>query len=125
MDSTDPNPPVSEPPSGLEASAAAHRGSPAEPAVTEAAPTTSFGLRPYDFRRPALLSSNESRKLRAQYEEFLDRLSARLTNYLRLETEVKLHSIETFSFHEFTGALMAPTHLTLFKIEPLRGICVI
>jgi flagellar motor switch protein FliM len=47
-----------------------------------------------------------------------------LTNYLRLEVELKLQAIETIPFQRFTAALAVPTHLTLFKVEPLRGICV-
>src|SRR5262249_26454328 len=96
-----------------------------EPPTARTTAADAMAVRPYDFRRPAFLASNEARKLHGQYEEFLRRLETRLTNYLRLEVELKMQSLETFSFHEFTEALPVPTHLTLFKVEPLRGICVI
>ncbi|MCI0535282.1 MAG: FliM/FliN family flagellar motor switch protein [Verrucomicrobiales bacterium] len=96
-----------------------------DPSVSQATAAGAMALRPYDFRRPALLSSNESRKLHAQYEDFLRRLATRLTNYLRLDVGLTLRSFETVPFQKFTEALPVPTHLTLFKVEPLRGICVI
>jgi flagellar motor switch protein FliM len=128
MDSPEANPSVAEPASGLETTPETQIDSRAAAIESPVAQTTAAGamaLRPYDFRRPAFLSPNESRKLHSEYEEFLLRLGTRLTNYLRLEVELKVQSIETFSFYEFTQALPVPTHLTLFKIEPLRGICVI
>src|SRR5687768_1693065 len=99
MDPAEPNLPASEPASELESSSAAPIEAPVAAVESPVARTSAAGstaLRPYDFRRPAFLSSNESRKLHAQYEEFLRRLGTRLANYLRLEVGLKLHSLETF-----------------------------
>lgn len=82
-------------------------------------------IQPYDFRQPAFLSAGELRKLRLRHEEFIRSLAARLSLYLRLEFALQMSKLHTVSFQKFTEALANPTHLTLFKVEPLRGICLL
>jgi flagellar motor switch protein FliM len=81
-------------------------------------------LCPFDFRHKALSSAPELRKLRVQHKRFIDSLAARLSSHLRLEFGLRLSSLETLTFHEFTGALHNPTHLSLIRIEPLPGLSV-
>jgi flagellar motor switch protein FliM len=81
-------------------------------------------IRPCDFRIPASSSSNDLRKLRVQHNEFLQALAARLSIYLRLEFALRMARFETVPYGEFTGSL-ADTHLTLFKAEPCRGVCIL
>jgi len=82
-------------------------------------------VQPYDFRMPVFLSANELRKLRVEHDEFVQALSARLSNYLRLEVGLQLSKINTVTFSEFATTLANPTHITLFKVDPLAGVCVL
>jgi flagellar motor switch protein FliM len=47
-----------------------------------------------------------------------------LSTWLRIDFTMQLAQLDTMLFGEFTAALPAPTHITLFKLEPLRGVCV-
>ncbi len=78
-----------------------------------------------DFRQPALLSTSEMRKLRLRHEEFLRALAARLSVYLRLEVGLKATRFETHSFQKYVAALPTPAHVILFKVEPLKGVCLL
>lgn len=82
-------------------------------------------IQPYDFRHPVFLSANELRKLRVQHEEFIHSLAARLSIYLRLEFGLQMSQLQTLTYQKFTESLPNPCHLTLFKVDPLRGICVL
>lgn len=82
-------------------------------------------VQPYDFRMPVFLSANELRKLRVEHDEFVQSLGARLSNYLRLEVGLQMSKINTVTFQEFADTLSNPTHVTLFKVEPLAGVCVL
>jgi flagellar motor switch protein FliM len=79
-------------------------------------------VRPYDFRQPASLSPAELRRLRLHQEEFVRALAARLSIYMRLEFGLQLAGLQTISYRKFVGVLPKATHLSLFKVEPLRGI---
>jgi flagellar motor switch protein FliM len=80
---------------------------------------------PYDFAQHLLLSTHEVRKLRSNCEEFLGGLAMRLSIYFRMEFELTLVSLTTPTYRQFVSSLVHPTHLTLLKIEPLRGISVL
>lgn len=82
-------------------------------------------IQPYDFRNPVFLSANELRKLRIEHEEFIHALAARMSIYLRMEFAIQMSRLETLTYQKFTESLPNPTHLALFKVEPLRGICVL
>lgn len=82
-------------------------------------------IQPYDFRHPVFLSANELRKLRVQHEEFIHSLAARLSIYLRLEFGLQMSQLQTLTYQKFTECLPNPCHLTMFKVEPMRGICVL
>jgi flagellar motor switch protein FliM len=79
----------------------------------------------WDFRRPSILTGGEMRKLRLRHEEFIRSLAAHLSTYLRLEVGIKLTAFETLSYREFAARLPGPTHLSLFKLEPLDGVGVL
>ena len=76
----------------------------------------------YDFRHPAFLSEMELRRLRLLHEEFVRYLSARLSLFLRMEFGLKLAGLSTVTYEKFTESLPSPTHLCLFKTEPLAGV---
>ena len=92
----------------------------------ESAPTPAPSVaQRFDFRHPVFLSSAEWRKLRMEVEEFVESTGAVLSTYLRLDLGLQLNKLHTLTFGEFTGALPSPTHLTLCKTDPLRGISVV
>ena len=82
-------------------------------------------IQPYDFRQPAFLSSGELRKIRLRHEEYLRSLAAHLSIYLRMEVSLQMSKLQTLSYQKYAEALPNPTHLTLFKVEPLKGICLL
>ncbi len=79
-------------------------------------------IEPYDFRNPAFLSEAELRRLRLLHEDFIRYLSARLSLYLRMEFGLKMAKLTTVTYSKFTESLPNPTHISLFKVEPLLGV---
>lgn len=79
-------------------------------------------IEPYDFRNPAFLSEAELRRLRLLHEDFIRYLSARLSLYLRMEFGLKMAKLTTVTYAKFTDSLPNPTHISLFKVEPLVGV---
>lgn len=65
------------------------------------------------------------RKLRLWHEEFLRSLAARLSIYLRLDVGLRMSNLHAIPYQQFIDGLATPTCLTLFKAEPLRGVCVL
>ncbi len=90
-----------------------------------AANITAPKIESYDFRNPAFLSEAELRRLRLLHEDFIRYLSARLSLYLRMEFGLKMAKLTTLTFSKFTESLPNPTHISLFKVEPLSGIGVL
>ncbi|HET7535304.1 MAG TPA: flagellar motor switch protein FliM, partial [Candidatus Didemnitutus sp.] len=76
----------------------------------------------YDFRNPVFLSEVELRRLRLLHEDFIRYLSARLSLFLRMEFGVKMAKLTTVTYSKFTESLPSPTHICLFKAEPLIGV---
>ena len=82
-------------------------------------------IQPYDFRQPAFLSARELRKLRLWHEEFIRSLAARFSTYLRLEVGVQMSKLQTITYQKFLEILPNPTYITLFKADPMRGVCIL
>lgn len=80
-------------------------------------------IQPFDFRQPAFLAPAEMRRIRLRFEEFIRALAANLSIYLRVEFGLRMSKLQTLSYQKFAEGLPNPTHLTLFKAEPLKGIC--
>jgi flagellar motor switch protein FliM len=76
----------------------------------------------YDFRNPVFLSEIELRRLRLLHEDFIRYLSARLALFLRMECTLKMAQLTTTTYVKHTDALPNPTHICLFKAEPLAGV---
>jgi flagellar motor switch protein FliM len=79
----------------------------------------------YDFRNPAFLTEVELRRLRILHEDFIRYLAARLSMFLRMECGLKMARLQTQAYAKFTEGLSAPTHICLFKADPLLGIGVL
>jgi len=82
-------------------------------------------IQAYDFRNPAYLAASEMRRLRGEHEQYLSRLAALLSIYVRMEFTLQMSKLQTIAYSKFTENINNPAHLVLFKIEPLRGICVL
>jgi flagellar motor switch protein FliM len=89
-----------------------HRGAEGAPVKVE----------PFDFRNPTFLSDVELRRLRLLHEDYVRYLSARLSLYMRMEFGLKMAQLTTTSYAKFTENLPNPTHLSMFKVEPLVGV---
>ena len=76
----------------------------------------------YDFRNPVFLTEVDLRRLRLLHEDFIRYLAARLALFLRMECSLKMAKLTTLTYAKFTEALPNPTHLCLFKAEPLNGV---
>jgi len=86
------------------------------------APPADRKIESFDFRHPAFLSEIELRRLRILHEDFIRYLSARLSLYLRMEFGIKMARLTTTTYSKFTDGLPSPTHICLFKAEPLNGV---
>ncbi len=75
----------------------------------------------YDFKRPERVSKSQVIALEALHEVFARNLSASLSAYLRHIVEVRLVSVEQFTYSEFTMSLPIPTSFNLISCEPLEG----
>src|ERR1017187_3041842 len=79
----------------------------------------------YDFRNPVFLSEVELRRLRLMHEDYIRYLSARLSLFLRMEFSLKMAKLTTVTYSKFVESLPSPTHICLFKAEPLVGVGVL
>lgn len=81
--------------------------------------------RAYELSQRTLFSPHELRRLMADYDTIRRSCGVRLAVLFRTEFDFKLDSLETPTFRQFVGNLTQPTHLSLFKVEPLRGVGVL
>ena len=77
------------------------------------------------FRRLSSFSATELRKLRERQEEFIRALAARLSGHLRLEVGLKITRLESLPFGKLSKNISNPTYLSLLKLEPLKGMCLL
>lgn len=94
----------------------------AAPEAAATATATAAGPQLYELSQPTLFNAHELRRLTADYETIRRSCAVRLALLFRTEFELKLGPLQTPTFRQFAGNLAQPTQLTLFKIEPLRGI---
>lgn len=89
---------------------------------TRVGETEAVRVEPYDFRNPTFLTEVELRRLRILHEDFIRYLSARLGMFLRMECNLKMARLCTQSYGKFTEGLPSPSHICLFKMDPLVGV---
>src|ERR1019366_8357632 len=75
----------------------------------------------YDFRRPRHVSKERLRTLEAMYERLVKSLEAWLIGRVRKQVELRLQSVEQFSFGEFTLSLPTPCASFGFDILNIEG----
>jgi flagellar motor switch protein FliM len=79
-------------------------------------------IRAHDFRQSGFLAPSELRRIRLRHEQFVRALAARLAMFLRLEFTVQLGKLQIVGYQKFIENLPSPTHITLFKTDPLKGV---
>ncbi len=79
----------------------------------------------HDFRNPVHLVAGDLRRLRQHHESFVMSLGSRLSNYLRSEVGMVLSQFVTQTYDAFLAELSEPCHVSLYKVDPLRGTCLI
>lgn len=79
-------------------------------------------IRGHDFRQSGFLAPSELRRIRQRHEQFVRSLAARLAIFLRLEFTLQLEKIQIAGYQNFIENLPTPTHITLFKTDPLKGV---
>lgn len=84
--------------------------------VPAAGPAAALDVQVYDFRRPHRVSKERLRTLEAMYERLVKALEAWLISRVRGQIEVRLQSVEQFSFGEFTLSLPMPCSSFIFDI---------
>lgn len=87
--------------------------------------TTTEENQPFDFRQASILSERQARVLQQRHEALVHVLADRLTLWLRSDFSLRLARVEPISYAAFIASLPATTNLTLFKLEPLRGVCLL
>jgi flagellar motor switch protein FliM len=78
-------------------------------------------IQAYDFRRPHRVSKERLRTLEAMYERMVKSLEGWLISRVRGQIEMRLQSVEQFSFGEFTLSLPTPCASYIFDIAQTGG----
>jgi len=73
----------------------------------------------FDFRNPVFLPEAELRQIRLRHDDLARHLSARLSIFLRKDFSVSMGELESNTYASFIETIPDPSHLVLFKIEPL------
>ena len=78
-------------------------------------------VQPYDFRRPHRISKERLRTLEAMYERMVKALEGWLISRVRGNVELRLQSVEQFTFGEFTQSLPTPSATYIFDVAGSGG----
>ena len=60
-----------------------------------------------------------------RHEDFISALATRLSIHLGLEVGLQMSKLEALPFQKFAEVLPNPTYVTLLKLRPLAGICLL
>ena len=83
--------------------------------------TVAMDVQIYDFRRPHRVSKERLRTLEAMYERMVKSLEGWLVGRVRGQVEMRLQSVEQFSFGEFTLSLPTPCATYIFDVAESGG----
>lgn len=79
----------------------------------------------FDFRTPIFLAETELRRLRMIHQHYIGTLAARFSSFLRADVNLKMSKLTTLTYGKFTEMIPNPSHITLFKVEPLPGVAIL
>jgi flagellar motor switch protein FliM len=78
----------------------------------------------YNFRRPDKFSKEQLRTLSTLHDNFVRLLSNFLSAYLRFNCNVRVASVEQFTFDDFIRSIPIPTILNVFSAKPCKGLAI-
>ncbi len=93
--------------------------------VEESTKVSGKTIQAFTFNTSASLTSGKLRRVRIKHEEFAGNLTAEISQLLRGEFSVRLANLETISHLALIDALLGPTSLTLFRMDPLKGLALL
>jgi flagellar motor switch protein FliM len=76
----------------------------------------------YDFRRPHRISKERLRTIEAMYERMVKNMESYLMSRVRGQVEIRLQSVEQFSFGEFTLSLPMPCCSYVTDVNGSNGL---
>ena len=79
----------------------------------------------HDFHNPCVLAPTDLRNIETLYQRYVRLLGARLSTFLRLECGLKLGKVTSLSFAKFCESTATASNVTLFAMDPLRGVGVL
>jgi flagellar motor switch protein FliM len=79
----------------------------------------------HEFPQVSAFSASESRTLKARHEEYIRALGSRLSGHLRTECGLQITKFESLRSRPFMEKLANPTHLALFRLEPIGAMCLL
>jgi flagellar motor switch protein FliM len=79
----------------------------------------------FDFTNPVIIDELVMRPLFQRHEEYAGLVSARLSIFLRMDFGLKLQRVAAVAYHRFIDSVPNPSHVLLFKAEPLPGVGVL
>ena len=82
-------------------------------------------VEPFDPYELDFLQPDQVRNVREHHAEFLESLTASLAKYLSSEVLLEIAKVKTLAYRDFVASVRTPAHLTLLKVEPLRGVCIV
>jgi flagellar motor switch protein FliM len=91
------------------------------PNAAATTPRKSDSAQLYDFRRPHRISKERLRTLEAMYERMAKGLESWVIGRVRDQIEMRLQSVEQFSFGEFTLSLSSPCAAFIFNVNDSGG----
>ena len=86
------------------------------------APSMAQDVQRYDFRRPHRVSKERLRTIEAMYERMIKSLESYMMSRVRGQMEVRLQSVEQFSFGEFVLSLPSPCCSYVMNINGRDGL---
>ncbi|MCB1122747.1 MAG: hypothetical protein KJT03_14435, partial [Verrucomicrobiae bacterium] len=79
-------------------------------------------VRRHDFTNPSIISEREVDRLIRLHQEMISALEAEASLFLRSEVAMKFSEMKIVDFRMVLRDLEDPTHLALFRADPLPGI---
>ncbi len=79
----------------------------------------------HDFSNPLAIDEPVLRVLRQRHDEFVSFVSARLSIFLRMDFSLKVQRIAAAVYKRFAATVANPSHVVLFKMDPLAGVGVL
>ena len=79
----------------------------------------------HDFSNPLAIDEPVLRVLRQKHDEFVSFVSARLSIFLRMDFSLKVQRIAAAVYRRFSATVANPSHVVLFKMDPIAGVGVL